>query len=309
MITQNINVNTQIIFVNDPQSEYKVIARELKYTKKDGELYKYVKVDFASMYHPYGASNSLQCIKLTAKNIDTYIVKKSFDFHMSHSHIRNVVNALSHFGGDYVPIIDGVEFDGSIDEVSSDKLQDESGKSISFGEQQETDNTKIIHKMIHRLSTDNGHMLAPIIKRFLNTVHLFKGNKNLLTGYAKLDSYLRMIKQPTTGLIQKNNDDENSNFLISLDDESSQGRVEVVGIRDGKPVVELKFRGTLVKNDSLHQTPDPYVLLTTKPIILGRQRIPYKVVSYRGTPIFISPLIFNSSKVLRDMKGGINLLK
>lgn len=309
MIVQNIDSTTQVVFTDNPQSDYLMIASELGYTKKDGNLYKYVTTEFSQMFHPRGAQSSIPSVKLTAKGAETYIVKNSFDFVFNNEHIRNLVNAFGYFGNNYIPIMDSIEFRGPFSELGMDQIRDNSGKIISFAAQSSSDNSSIIHKVIHRLATDNGHMLAPIIKRYLNTIHLFKGNKNLLTGYAKLDNYLRMIKQPTKGLIPEIDNESDVDFSVSFNNGSTQARVEVVGVRDGVPVVELKFNGSLQSQGKVAQRPEPYVLLTTKPINFGRETLPYNVVSYRGTPIFITPLIFNSNKILKELKGGINLLK
>lgn len=309
MIVQNIDSNTQIVFTDNIQSGYLSIANELGYTKKDGSLYKYVAVEFSQMYHPRGAQSSMPCIKLIAKGVETYIVSNSFDFILNADHIRNAITGFEHFGGNYIPVIDSIEFNGPFNELTGKRLQDKSGKTISFAEETVPDNSSVIHKVMHRLATDNGHMLAPIIKRYLNTIHLFKGNKNLLTGYAKLDNYLRMIKQPSIGVIQDVDDGIDADYVIAFQGGYSQARVVVVGVRDGVPVIELKFSGSLQSHSKKAQRPEPYVLLTTKPINLGREKMPYNVVSYRGTAIFVTPLIFNSSKILSELKGGINLLK
>jgi len=309
MIVQNIDSNTQVIFTDNAQSDYLSIATELGYTKKDGGLYKYVTAEFSQMYHPRGAQSSIPCVRLIAKGVETYIVKNSFDFVLNVDHIRNAIHGFEHFGSNYIPVVDSIEFKGPFNELSGNRIQDNIGKIISFAEQQVSDNSSMIHKVMHRLATDNGHMLAPIIKRYLNTIHLFKGNKNLLTGYAKLENYLRMIKQPTTGLIQDVDDGIDADYVVNFNNGSTQARVIVTGVRDGVPVIELKFNGSLNTHGKKVQKPEPYVLLTTKPINLGRERLPYNVVSYRGTPIFITPLIFNSTKILSELKGGINLLK
>jgi len=76
--------------------------------------------------------------------------------------------------------------------------------------------------------------------------------------------------------------------------------------------------GILPKNDAIAEIKksinikgniDPFIFITTKPMILRRERIPYQIVSYRGTTLFISMLLFLDTKILNEIKGGINLLK
>lgn len=308
MIVQNINNVTQVVFTREPSADYRNIARELNYTKNDGNLYKYVKVEYSQMYYVKGGNGSLPCVKFTAKGVETYIIQDSFDYLISNENPRNTINALKTFGDDYIVRISGVEFKGGMVEVN-DTIRDVNGKTISFDGDVNATDFPLIHRMIHRLSTDNGRMLAPITQRFLNTIHLFKGNKHMLTGYAKLDTYLRMLQIPSKGLFNKVDSEIDADYVLKLDNISSQARVNVIGVRDGNPVLELNMRGELQDATSITGTPDPYVLLTTKPIRLKNQKMPYTVISYKGTPVFVSPLIFNSSKILRDMKGGINLLK
>jgi hypothetical protein len=307
MIVQNIDSTTQVVFTREPSADYRNIARDLNYTKKDGNLYKYVQVEYSQVYYVKGGNGSVPCVKFSAKGINTYIISDSHDFTMSSENPHNVVNALKTFGENYILQIDGVEFKGAIKEIKN-TMRDDNGKVISFGDMGVSE-LPLVHKMIHRLSTDNGRMLAPILQRYLNTIHLFKGNKSLLTGYAKLESYLRMLQIPTKGLFNKIDSEIDADYVIKMDDRHSQARVNVIGVRNGISVLELKMHGFLQDTSTLTSTPNPYILMTTKPIKLKNQKMPYTVVSHRGIPVFISPLIFNSDKILREMKGGINLLK
>ena len=230
MIIQNIDNTTQVVFTREPSADYRNIARELNYTKKDGNLYKYVKVEYSHVYYVKGGSGSVPCVKFTAKGIDTYIIADSYDFTISSDNPRNVVNALKTFGEDYILQIDGIEFKGGMKEIK-DTMRDDNGKVISFGDM-DVSESPLVHKMIHRLSTDNGRMLAPILQRYLNTIHLFKGNKSLLTGYAKLESYLRMLQISTKGLFNKIDSEIDADYILKMDDRNSQARINVVGVRD-----------------------------------------------------------------------------
>lgn len=307
MIVQQINNNTQVVFVREPSADYRNVARELKYTKTDGNIYKYVQIEYSQVYYVKGGSGSVPCVKFTAKGVNTYIIADSYEFSLAAEHPHNVVNALKRFGDDYILQINNVEFKGGMQEIK-DNMRDVDGKTIAFGDINVHDSS-LIHKMIHRLSTDNGRMLGPILQRYLNTIHLFKGNKHLLTGYAKLENYLRMLQISTKGLFNKIESEIDADYIIKMDDRNSQASIIVRGVRDGIPVLELKIRGSLQDANVASTIPNPYILMTTKPIKLKNQKMPYTVVSHRGTPVFISPLIFNSDKILREMKGGINLLK
>lgn len=309
MIVQNINSNAQIIFTENPHSDYRSIARELKYTKKDGDLYKYVNLEMSSSYYPRGSSTSMPAIKLTAKGMDTYIVKDSYDFVVVDSTCRNIVHAVKHFGEDSIIKLDSNEFNGPLQELGPDKFRDSDGKSIVIGDQAQPQGNEVLHKFIHRMTTDNGRMLQPLMQRFLATIFIIKGNKHMFTGYARLENYLRILKLPTKGLIQDNGEEVDGDYRLSLENTSTQARVKVVGVRDGVPVIELMVQGNLQSVSGTKAKPDPYLLITTKPIVLKNQRMPYTVVSYRGNSLFITPLIFNSLAVLSSMRGGINLLK
>lgn len=304
MIIQNIDSNTQVVFTGNPEADYRQIALVLNYTKKDGELYKYVTKDNTT-YYPKGSLYPLNAVKLVAKNVTTFIVPDEYDFQMRKGSFDELSKSLTRFGERSIVQFGDIELDGPF--VFRDGiLITHSGKTISETESTGTVPHKMISEFIHRMGTDNGKMLYPIIKRFLNTVFLFKGNKNLLTGYANLKHYLNMMQQPQPNFKQLNVT-SNGDYSINYDS-NSLSRIKVVDVKDGIPVIKLYSGNTLVPNGNM-TSPDPYILITTKPIQMQNQKFPYTVVRFKGTPLFISPLIFNSRQVLDQLPGGINLLK
>jgi hypothetical protein len=304
MIIQNIDSSNQVIFTTNPEADYRHIALALNYTKKDGELYKYVTKDITT-YYPKGSIYPLNAVKLVAKNVTTYIVPDEYDFHMRKNSLDELSKSLSRFGEKSIVQFGDIELNGPFT-VRDGMLITNSGKTISESESTATVSHKMISEFIHRMGTDNGKMLYPIIKRFLNTVFLFKGNKNLLTGYANLKHYLNMMRQPQPNFRQLNIT-SSGDYSINYDS-NSLSRIKVVDVKDGIPIIKLHSANNLVVNGSI-TNPDPYILITTKPIQMQNQKFPYTVVRFKGTPLFISPLIFNSRAVLDQLPGGINLLK
>lgn len=305
MIVQNINSHTQVIYTLNPEADYKKIAESLNYTRKDGMLYKNVIKD-SSTYYPNGSDRSLTAVKLISKEVTTYIVESEYTFQLTDSTFPDLINVFKRFGDTCIIKFNGIELSGPFS-YRDGVIISNSGKTITSNTSTNNVTHTLISQFIHHMGTDNGNMLHPIIQRFVTTMFLFKGNKHLLTGYANLKQYLHIMKQPMPKF-NSITQSEQSDYVINYD-VTSLSKAKVIDVKDGTPVIEIVTNNKLTQFDSSTSIPEPYILITTKPIQMQNQTFPYTVVRYKGTSLFISPLIFNSRKILEQLPGGINLLK
>lgn len=305
MIIQKISNDTQVIFTKNKASDFNRIVSELGYAKKDGGLYKYVEVNHSSQYRPSGSTTNIPATVVTAKNVKSYIIDNEFDFYFDTKNISNIITQFSHYGDGCIIRNNGVELMGPFKKVGTDVIGCSDSTTISVTSA-DNSNSSEVHKLIHRLKTDNGRLLDPILQRFSTMVFLFKGNKHLLTGYANLSLYLKTMKEPMPNFSNKTN--SNSTYSIECKD-AGISRLSVIDVKNGAPIIDFKFNGSFISSEKTSGQPTPHVLITTKPIKLTSEQLPYFVVTHRKVPLFVTPIIFNSQKILEELKGGVNLLK
>lgn len=303
MIVKNIDTNTQLVFTNNIAYDLNSICTELGYVKKDGTLYKSVDILHNFNYYPPNSSGSVLSTKISVKKVNTIIINKKIEFTLSENTLNNMIAILNRYGYDYTVNIKGIDFIGNMVLDSNNNLISNDGIKASINKSSNNSDTSKMHKFIYNMSLDNGRMLYPVLKRFSNTIHLFKGNKSLLTGYIKLDDYLYTMKMPQTGIKPTM---KSSDIKYNINLNSNIAEIEISDIVNGKINYILNFNGSInhVNNGSF----DPYILFTTSPVIMQNQKMPFQVVNVNGLHVFITPLLFNNSETLAKLRGGINLL-
>src|SRR5574343_551741 len=201
MIVKNLDDSNQLIFTNNITADINSICSTLGYVKKNGDLYKGVNIISGNTYYPSNSDVSLQSTKISYKKVTSIVLDKKIELVTNVSNINKVIQALGRFGNDYVVNIKGTEFKGGLVLDVNGNINTNDGTKISINKSasSNSDITRM-HNFIHKMSMDNGRMLYPVLKRFSNTIHLFKGNKSLLTGYIKLDDYLYIMKMPQSDI-------------------------------------------------------------------------------------------------------------
>ena len=304
MIVKNIDSENQLIFTGNKEGDLNTICSELGYLRKDGTYYKTLTIDRNYNYYPSNSDISISAIKLYYKNVTTIILDKFSECMINGNDISKLIKLLNRYGTNHSVKINGVTFDGPLNQSANDIITSDD-KKITIGDTTNSNNDiRNMHNFIHKMSMDNGRMLYPILRRYTNTLHLFKGNKSLLTGYVKLSDYLYTLKMPITG-IKKLMGGSDSDYNIMLN--SNIVKIEITNITNGRIEYNVDFNGSLTTNINTGKY-DPYILFTTSPITLQNQKLPFQVVSMNGIKIFVSPLLFSNRDVLAKLKGGINLL-
>ena len=292
MITKKIN-NETIYFIADPMNGYSSILQSNGLLKKDGSPYKTVTLDLSTSYS-FGRYR-FPAIKFTNKTDVSYIIPDSFTVRNSND-VDDMTTIMGAYGTDSVMSVSNryVKCDFR---ANGNTIRNSEMIQISFSGDEQI--SKKAEQLLSRLGVDNGGLVAPLIDKFVNITRIVRMNTDRLTGYANLAQYLMMMKQPTNDLYS---DGKNAvKYILNI--ESTDIGIRLVSY-DDQPILEPIGFSINVNNT----TPTPYILITTKPITLGK-RVPSQIVRYGGRAFFITPLVFNSDKILKGLSGGIDLLK
>lgn len=151
-------------------------------------------------------------------------------------------------------------------------------------------------------------MIAPLLKRYVNTLLMVKGKKKLLTGYANLRDYLTFIKNPSMeALLGTNEADEEATYFIEVNSGNKRMTLTAGEIIGNAVIVDLTTDNDIKSSDDTESK--PYILLNAKPITLMNQKLPYFISYQKNFPVYVTPMLLKSDKVLQNLRGGINLLK
>ena len=308
MIIHKIDDTTELVYTDNRTIDFNFVISAINYSDGGGSINSNVDVSHAHSYSPEGYTKSVVTTKLEKGDKTTYILDNTISF--NYRDVSSLLGEFKYFGKKAVLNFKGNQFGGNLSRHKDSSIRNNDGKVITFKQSSiSPDSVKGIHNFIHRMKMDNGQMLIPIIKRYLNTVMLLKGAKHLLTGYANLEDYLNFIKSPSRDILNSFTETiSDADFVIEINPSSPEVRMKAVGVKDDHLIVDLIVDG---KIDSVDDTESlkPYVILNTKPIKLLNQTLPYFISRQKNIPIFITPLMLKSTEMLTNLKGGINLLK
>jgi len=307
MIIHKISDTEELVYTDNRTIDFNSVISELKYSSGGGSLNSDVTPSYAFSYTPEGYGKSVVTTKLERGGKKTYILDNTISFNFSN--VGNFLRELNYFGKKAVLNFKGNDFGGNFLTHKESSIRNSHGNIITFKKTTVKGNTKGIHNFIHRMKMDNGQMLIPIIKRYFNTILLLKSSKHRLTGYANLEDYLSFIRSPSKEILDGFSETLNdADFSIEINPNAPEIKLKAQGVRDDTLMVELFANGDLKTADT-PDTSTPYIFLTTKPIKLLNQEFPYIISRQKNIPIFISPMLLTSKKMIENLKGGINLLK
>ena len=278
-----VNDREQIVFVDDLDGINKILS-EYGLLKSDGSLYNDIVVD--RQVFTYGdVLNGVIANKISYRGIIIWMVLSVNKINTSIGDLYQFINKC----GNPIVKIDGVIYSGNLS-YNSEQLK--IGNS-TLSSKKSLSNDSFIHTAMAKISHDNGRMLDPISNKFTSIVKLAKSHAKMFTGYADLITLFDILKQPMNKL-----DDSVINVKF---DKSVTVTYNVV---DNKLICEVN--GISVSDESAIR---PYIIYTLKPIKLQNQNFPFQVIKKHGLNLFLTPVILNNEDLLKDLRGGINLLK
>lgn len=312
MIFYEPRENMTVIFTKNKDADFNTIIRELKYVKKNGEPYKYVNVQKGSYLKLDGAPETFSAIKLDAKGKETYIVDDEVTVKVSKNGANKFASVLSRFGKNTEVTIDKRPFKGNFVASSSGSIRDANGTEIVIGSETGGGvDMQQVNQFIYKMRQDNGNLLAPILKKYITTLHFVGKNRNIITGYAHLPTYLQLIKSPFGNLAKtlRNNSDV-SGLVFGAGKNDFMANVVVRGAKGRKLLIEVQSNEKLTNMGAgSERIPNPYVLFSTSPLKFTSEEVPRFTISMGRQTIFVSIFLFDMEKHLQNLKGGTNLLK
>ncbi len=292
----------EVVFVDD-KNELNQVYSKFSLLKKDGTLYKTVSINKEYNFEsPLG--NNIYCTLIKYKDSKILVIQNSTNFTLNP---ETFLSNFDNFGFKYNVTIDERKISGPLVKVENNLYKDQDGNKISFGTKSEEN--KELDSFIIRMKKDNGHIISPLVKRFLRTSLLFKDSRAIMA-YAHLPTYFRMLK---TNLDNKFNttQEHNSkaNLIINANFNTGNCKLKVVQLRDDYIDIEATIPGASLSSPGAKSAADPFLLASTRPININGNKIPFFVINMGKVPIFISVLLFKDTTYLRSIKGSIDLMK
>jgi len=311
MILYEPKENVQVVFTPNKESDFKKVVESLGYAKKDGQPYKYVNVQKGSYLKLDGAVETLPATKLTAKGKEIYIVDDSIEVKASKHGANKFAATINSFGTNTEITIDKRNFKGKFTSLGDGSVKDSDGVTLSLGGDSTPDSNPQLNMFIYKMRQDNGNLLAPILKKYITTLHFVGKNRKLITGYAHLPTYLKLIKSPFGDFAKsmRKNKGADAGLVLGEGKKEFMTKVVVRGAKGRKLLLQLDSREKLSKLGDDTKTPNPYVLFTTAPIKITSEDVPKFTIKLGKQTIFVSIFMFEAEKYLTDLKGGSNLLK
>lgn len=302
----------RVIFVKNKDANFSDVIKELGYAKKNGDPYKYVEVQKGSYLKFDGTPETLSATKLKAKGIDTYIVDDEIPVKVSKYSSGKFASALGSFGSNVDIEIDGRNFSGRFMADRNNTIKDANGTVVTIGGDSNGGvDMDEVTKFIYKMRQQNGNLLAPILRKYITTLHFVGKNRNIITGYAHLPTYLKMIKSPFSDFVKSfRGGDDKSGIVFGAGKNDFMAKIKVRGVKGRKLLIEVQSQEKLSKlGVSESEKPNPYVLFSTAPLRFTSEDTPKFVISMGKQTIFVTVLLFRAETHLQGLKGGQNLLK
>lgn len=293
-----------IIFTRDINGDINNILYSLNCFENGGKLKKDVSVQYSSWYSIDQSSSTQQCNKITTPKEIIYVMNDSISFNFNSPY--SLVQKLKEYGENtYIKIYDK-SFMGGFSVYKTNSIQDGNGNIISFKEKKEDENTPLIHKFIQYMKINNGRMIIPLISKYVNILSAVGKKRSFIVGYANIHNYLKIIKQPNGNILKMLKEENVDDYVVELGSKK-QMKLVVSNIIKNTISLDLYIDGTM-KRDIDKEISDIYILLNTRPIVLQNKNLPYFINTFNNVSVFITPLILTDTKMLTNLRGGMNLL-
>lgn len=173
------------------------------------------------------------------------------------------------------------------------------GSGTHYGVNIKDNSAAFLQKFMSWIKKDNGRMINPIIGKFFPMVKLFNADADKFTGFANIDAYLTRVGHPSIF--------EGSGTGVLNIRKTGDVFLKVTAVSSG--TISCELNGLKISDVTDIEKPTPYVLVSIKPVTVYGTRLPFFTAKYAGVPLFVSMLVMNDDRYLRDMRGGVDLLK
>ena len=296
MIVQPIDNERQLIYVNNYETDYKIIGSTLGICSEDGTPQIYSTVRRSGFTNSNGIR--MPAWELGGKTTTVYVVNDHVD---NVNDTQSLTAALNYFHrptysfGKYV-------FTGKFNNNHGTYvIYDSMNRSISLNQYNVKDLRGIYDLMAH-LSINNGKLFEPLLARYVYSSFQISRKRLQVVGYFDLEEYLRIIQ-----------DDRSKLFTIGSTKSSvyietgANARVSIVGNTDGMANVSItncKSVIDMTKANSFR----PFVIFSMSPLNIRRDMtFPWSRVVFDRKTVFMTP-IMSKSDAWETLQGGIDLL-
>ena len=287
---------TQIVFGDNMDVEFKALLTQFHAINLNGSYNKLNKVNESVEYHFNGGNPIRGCKEFSHRNGTKYVMVPSLhEFHGTYD-ANSLTPYLNSFGSDVILHIGNTTVRTPF-HSNGTEITDAGG--VKYGLNIRTSSAPLLQQFIHWMKTDNGRMINPIVGKFIPLLKLFTTDASQFTGYANMDTYLTGINQPSIFPKPKQGGwSMQQTGNISMRVTGKDGSAIHVGV-NGISAVEI--------NNS--SKPTPFILVTMKPVVVFKERLPFFVVKLSGVNLFVSVMVMENDSYLKGMKGGVDLLK
>lgn len=293
-----------IIFVKD-RNDYTIlnnILRDKSLLKKDGNPYKYVNI--IKDKYLYINSKQIVCTNISFKDNNILLINDEASFKFS---VRNLIDKMEDIFPKHKLKINDKILNGPMTVLDNNSFKDVDNNIISVGVKKENPNK--MKDFIGKIQKDNGHIISPLLKLYYRVSVMVRDKRNLL-GYAHIPSYFKMLNMTYDNELDKMEVNSNSDYVINLPNINSSANLNVISSSEDIPILNLFIDGVDLdrNNKNSNNKNDPYILISSRPIEVGNEKLPFFVSTIGNFKFFSSILLFDSPDYLHRIKGGINLL-
>jgi hypothetical protein len=305
MLLYKKNDKESIIFTSDINGDLNRILYTLNCFENGGKIKDGVSVQYSALCSIESGGSTQQCNKITTPKETIYVMNDSSSFNFSSPH--SLIQKLREYGNNTIVKIYDRSFMGGFSTYKTNAIQDDKGNIISFKDKKEDADIPLLHKFIQYMKMNNGRMIIPLISKYVNTLSIVGKKRSLIVGYANVQDYLKIIKEPNGNFIKMLREENKDDYIVELGPKK-QMKLVISNIVDNKISIDLYIDGTMKKDVDVSIS-DIYILLNTRPIVLQNQNLPYFINTFNSISVFITPLILTDTKMLTNLRGGMNLLR
>ncbi len=295
---------TYYVYVSDRINMIKSVLTHFGLVSSTGDVFKFVQIQQNGNYFPKGGNVTLPATVVLAKDKVIFVLNDSYSFSAHKSNSSSLVAGLNHFGSQCLVDFGGININTPF-VVKDTHHMSGGGKKIIIGNYLK-DNSKKADEFVQRIRTDSGRMIYPLTRKYHDLAHLMGNKRGKLTGYVDLNTYLKLMRQPSMVV---NSDIDDCDYVFNIADEQSQCTVKVVGSDKGKLILSFSSRAKLISASTPALHPAPYLIFTLKPFSILNQKMPFFITPIKDYRIFVSVLVLDNTALLKSLSGGVNLLK
>lgn len=299
MIVQSLDDTRKLVYVQDPDREYRRIGHEFGMCDKDGNAAGYANI--AHRMFTMSTGSQVMSWEMTGKTVTLIIVPDRVHADKSNESVAAAMNSFNR--PSYV--FDRYVFTGKFVPGSTHVVYDHERRGIIVGNSSIKDIPGIYDIMVN-VGANNGKMYEPLVARYVTAMRSVRHTEVKAIGYFDLGDYLRIMNDHRAYLFLQQPNISASKISVDMPDTGCTVRVSSIDPATGNAM--LAFDGVTVYDTSKTKEFRPYVVVSTAPLNI-RPDMPFKStpVRYGKLTIFLTPMM-SKPEAWATLVGGLDLL-